>query len=66
VPKGKTFKFIKYEITKKTLKFENFVLSYKNFITDIHLQHFSTLEAKKSGFPPQENFPQDKGNIVSI
>jgi hypothetical protein len=24
------------------------------------------LEAKKSCFSPQENFPQDKGNILSI
>jgi hypothetical protein len=24
------------------------------------------LEAKKSGFSPQVNFPEDKGNILSI
>jgi hypothetical protein len=31
-------------LQKKTTKWENFVVSSKNFTTDIHLQHFSTLE----------------------
>ncbi len=49
----------------KTSKIENFVLSSKNVITDIHLKHFPTLKAKKSCFSPQVTFPQDKGNILS-
>jgi hypothetical protein len=59
-------KCIKYIFAKKTSKLENFGVSSKNFLTDIHLKHFSTLLAKKSCFSPQVNFPQDEGNILSI
>jgi hypothetical protein len=60
------FKCIKYIFAKKTSKLENFVVSSKNVITDIHLKQISTLVAKKSCFSPQVNFPQDKVNILSI
>jgi hypothetical protein len=42
------------------------VVSSKNVLTDIHLKHFSTLEAEKVAFLLRVNFPQDKENILSI
>jgi hypothetical protein len=57
------FLFIKIQICQKDLKMGNFVVSSKNFITDIHLQYYNMRELFYQLFKSGKYFLNYRENV---